>query len=168
VRLPHLKEEARGVIWVDLLEVKARILFEQLIQSKKGLGKSQQLLIPLTFSFSQAEAAQLMTCLPDLNELGIVVRAIGPTAFMVEAIPTCLVEKDLQALFHAMISHEESGVKERERAICRGVSTSGKTFSLTEGVALFKQWMAMADWQQSPQGNPIIYFMSKDEITKLF
>ncbi len=164
-----------GIIWVDLLAAEARILFERLM-SAQGKKETQGLLLPITFSCSKAEAEKLHTCFSELEQLGISLRSIGPTVFMVEAIPAFLDEKEIHAMLQAIASSltedayslSEKKMRQCAQTICRLSRSRTRAFSLSEGLRLFNELSKTGDPMHCPQGKPTIYHMRKDEIESHF
>jgi DNA mismatch repair protein MutL len=164
-----------GIVWVDLLAAEARILFERLMNAQ-GKKETQGLLLPITFSCSRAEAEKLHTCFSELEQLGISLRSIGPTVFMVEAIPAFLEEKEIHAMLQAIASSltedayslSEKKMRQCAQTICRLSRSRTRTFSLHEGLRLFNELSKTGDPLHCPQGKPTIYHMRKDEIESHF
>lgn len=158
-----------GVIWVDLLAAEARILYERLISAKENA--SQGLLLPMTFSCSKAEAAYVLTCMHQLHQLGFQLRVIGPTVFMVEAIPSCMEEKEVQNIFYNLIAegaHFANTLKECARAICQAKCLRDKPFTLDEALHVFKELMKIDSFHYCPQGKATFHCIKKDEIENYF
>ena len=72
---------------------------------------SQGLLIPLTLSFSKAEAELLRAHLEIIQKFGIQIREIGQTIFLIEAISPFLEEGDVRIALDEMIG-ELQGIED--------------------------------------------------------
>lgn len=166
---------SEGVIWIDLLAAEARILFERLM-STYGKQSSQSLLLPITFSCSNAEAERLLCSLNELNQLGMQLRSIGPTVFIIEAIPACLEEKEIANVLHAIassltddsISNSDTRIKRCAQMICQKVRSCVKTFSLSEALHLVKELTNTCNALHCPQGKPTFYHQKTDAIERYF
>ncbi len=167
--------DSDGIIWVDLLAAEERILFERLLRSKETSVPAQGLLLPLTFSCSTAEAQVLSTCLQELHQLGIQMRSIGPAAFIIEAIPLCLEEKQVFAVlfeivagFSSECTSSEKKMRKCAEKICRSVRARKERFGLHEGLNVFKELMKTDNPTHCPQGKLTFYPIKKNELENYF
>src|ERR1700722_13844916 len=78
--------EGPGVVWFDLPAVESRLQFERLLKNSQKV-QSQGLLIPLTLSYSRAEAEQLRGHFEIFHSFGLQIREIGQSVFLIDAIP---------------------------------------------------------------------------------
>ena len=169
-------KEPSGVVWVDLLAAEARILFERCLYFDRPCNATAQgLLFPISFACSKAEAAVLLQSLDQVRALGIQLRAVGPTAFIVEAIPEGLDERDVVNILHemiAMLPQELSSAEKKMRKLAELVSRAArarqKRFSQPEAIAVLKQLMKTQDPFHCPQGKETLYHVRKNEIEDYF
>ena len=163
-----------GVLWVDLYAAQARIVFERLLEKQHEDLAAQTLLIPLMFSCTKLQAALLSNCIDALHQLGIYMRTMGPTSFIVEAIPACLVNKDLEAILHGIIDqrqNEQHAAIEVERCasiIAQTLRACKKSFSLQEAMEIFKELLRTRDPLCCPRGMATMHAIKKEEISNYF
>ncbi len=171
-----------GVVWVDLHAVEARLQFDALIRSSESSASSQGLLIPAAYSCSRAEAQLLNTHLELLHKLGIHIREIGQTVFLVESIPPFLEEGEVNLAIEELIAELQGMEKEkrlseerhRRLAAClsRRVRSRKKNFHLAEANHLIKQLLQADDVLHCPQGKRTMVFIREreieDDFTKAF
>jgi len=175
---PSFSFDSSGVIWVDLLAAEARLQFEMLMESGEKPPLSQGLLIPVSLSFSTAEAELLKTDLDTLQKFGMQIREIGHTAFLVEAIPPLLEEGEVKIVLGELIGElqgmqrENLFSEERNRrlaaCICRSVRSRRKSYNLTEAGYLVKQLLQASDPLHCPQGKKTLFYVREEEIESYF
>ncbi len=172
-------EEGGELLVVDLIAARARLLFDSLVEEKRGPPESfmQALLFPVILTVSPADLALLETHLEEIEKLGIGVRLSGKETFIVDALPPFMQEQDVQAALMLLVEEleqMESNSIESERMrklamVCtRFTKADKKPFLLQEALALFDELMKSSSPYHSPQGKPIILTMSTYEISKLF
>lgn len=170
--------EGQGVVWFDLAAIEARLHFDALMQSSQQPPLSQGLLIPLTLSFSRAEAQLLNSHLELVQELGIQIRELGQTVFIVEAVPPFLEEGQVKAALEEI--HAELQGIEREKllkdekkrrlasSLMRRVRSDRKSYHLTQALHLVKQLFKAKDPLRCPQGKRIFFHITEKEIEDKF
>ncbi len=170
--LPHpFAFGSRGVVWFDLFAVESRIHFEALLQTS-GPALTQGLLIPLTLSFSRAEAQLLKGHLETIQKLGIQIREIGQTVFLIEAIPTFLEESEVQTALEEIIGELQGEKTPPERrlatCICRRVRSHRKSYNLLEASHLVKELLKAEDPFHCPQGKKTLFYIREEELESYF
>lgn len=170
--------ESEGIVWVDLLAAEARLNFETLMRHMGTRPLSQGLLIPLTLTFSRAESQFLKAHFDLVYQLGIQIREIGETVFLVEAIPPFLEETEVGIAIEELIcqiqgiEHEKLLREERNRrlaaCLCRRVRSRKKSYNLTEADHLIKQLLQAEDPNHCPQGKKILFHLKEEEIESYF
>lgn len=168
-----------GVVWCDLPAIEARIQFDALMR-QADLPLSQGLLMPITLSFSRAEAQLFAANLETIHKLGLQMRQAGDTVFMIEGIPPFLEEGDVRTALEELIAElqglekekpQQHGVeKMRKLAGClsRRIRSRKRSYSLTEARHLVEQLMRTSDPYHCPQGKLTLCHISEDEIEKYF
>jgi DNA mismatch repair protein MutL len=159
-----------GIIWVDLPAAQSRLQFDALMRSSES-PMSQGLLIPAAFSCSRAEAQLLQTHVESLHKLGIQVREIGQTVFLVESIPPFLEEEEVSAVLEELIAEMQVNEDMHRRlasCLCRRARRRKKNYHLAEAVYLVKQLLQSDDPLHCPQGKRTMVFVEEREIENQF
>lgn len=102
-----------GLLLVDQRLAHERILFERLNSSEKPIG-AQQLLFPVSYQFSAADADIIEEMKADLNHGGFEFeRMAGSNVFVVSATPDDLNESELQDFFDTLVRDYKSSMMDR-------------------------------------------------------
>ncbi len=171
-----------GWVFIDVRAAGARVLFEQLIRQSKALTLEtetmQTLLLPITLEFSTAETLLVMSSLEELNRMGLGIRSLGKSSFIVDALTPLLDGVDVASLIREIIQelrHAKGGqliTKEKERLIavqaCRQAVLRGDKYSRERAQALVEALLECQSPFQCPQGMPTMIFVSQSEIFKRF
>lgn len=172
--------DSPGIVWVDLLAVSSRLQFETMMcQSKMhSCDRAQGLLIPLTLSYSRAEAELLRAHLEIIQTLGIQIREMGQTVFLIEAIPPLLDESDVKIALDEMVGElqgidREKSVKEEQKrrlaiCICRRVRARKKNYHLSEACYLLRKLLQTEDPLHCPQGKKTLFYVREEELEHYF
>lgn len=155
-----------GLVLVDLLAVRARLLFDTLQKPDKKMA-SQSLMFPITLSFSTLEMAQIISDLSLLEQCGFELRPIGETSLLIEAHPPFLAEDKLKDIILDL-----STIKERERklaSVASRLARSGKKrFTQIEAVRLYEDLQKSSDPNHCPLGKRICVQWSHIDLERLF
>ncbi len=168
--LPKRFSFGPGIIWVDLPAAQSRLQFDALMRSSES-PTSQGLLIPVPFTCSRAEAQLLQTHLESLHKLGIQMREIGQTVFLVESIPPFLEEGEVNAVLEELIAEmraDEDMHRRLASRLCQRVRKRRKNYHLAEAVYLLKQLLQSEDPLHCPQGKRTMVFVEESEIENQF
>ncbi len=171
--------DAPGIAWIDLLAVESRLQFEAMMRNAKASAHlSQGLLIPLTLSYSRAEAQLLSGHLEAIQKLGMQIREIGQTVFLIEAIPSFLEEGEVAIVFEEMIAvlqgieRGKSLTEDKNRrlaaCICRQIRGRKKSYTVTEATHLIKELLQVDDPFHCPQGKRILFYVGEEELESHF
>ena len=158
--------EGEGLVLVDLLAARARILFDTMQKTDKKMA-SQALMFPVTLSFTTIEMAQITPDLPLLEQCGFDLRPIGAAALLIEAHPPYLSEDKLKDVILDLTT-----IKEKERKIASMASrlahSGKKSFTQIEGVRLFEDLLKSTDPNHCPLGKRTFVELSCFELEKLY
>lgn len=171
-----------GLSLVDQKAAHNRILFEKLSASQENQIQIQQLLIPLTLGTSSQEAEILKPCLELLQKQGIDIQEFGGNSFVIQALPSILIDLDITALMFDLLhdlketADYKQGPQFLEQKIYRSLahaaskaSVSRKSkLSLEEAQTLLRELVQCKSPHISPTGQPTIARFSEDEIEKQF
>jgi DNA mismatch repair ATPase MutL len=132
--LPQMGVE--GILFVDLSYLEAH-LFKQSLNKEKTL---QTLILPFTFSCSKAESDHLTQKFEELKELGVQMRSLSQTSFIIDALSNQLEERDASAIVEELLLEHRP-----IDALFRAVRRRKKRYALHEAVYLFKQLLKTED-----------------------
>jgi DNA mismatch repair protein MutL len=178
--LPHpFSFDTSGIVWIDLLAVENRLQFEAMMRGSRTSSRlSQGLLIPLTLSYSRAEAQLLKGHLEIIQKLGMQIREIGQTVFLIEAIPPFLEEGEVGVVLEEMIAEfqgmerEKSLTEDKNRrlaaCICRRVCGRKKSYTVTEATHLIKELLQADDPFHCSQGKKTLFYVREEELESYF
>jgi DNA mismatch repair protein MutL len=168
-----------GLFLVDQHAAHERINYE-LFYEKFGhpADASQELLIPLTFEFTSADAGRLLDKLPLLEQVGVVMEPFGGGAFRVRALPHWFPQGEEQPIVEEMCDWLLAGkmaidiAKLREKASilcsCKASIKANQRQSLAELEALIDRLAACRNPYTCPHGRPIVVSFSTYELEKMF
>jgi DNA mismatch repair protein MutL len=109
-----------------------------------------------------------------IHQLGVGMRQVGDTAFLIESIPPFLHEGDVERLLHEMLkelqdSEQERSVLDKMAATLSRRSRFAKRLYLQEETVLIVQkLMQTLDPLFCPQGKRTLFHIREDDIEKYF
>ncbi|HEY0178844.1 MAG TPA: DNA mismatch repair endonuclease MutL [Dokdonella sp.] len=174
-----LAENAHGLVLVDMHAAHERITYEKLKAAQQGEGiRSQLLLVPLTLSLSEREAAAVEEHAERFAELGFDVARSGPQSVAVRRIPVLLDGADVAGLVRDVIADlvadgASRRVEESTNALlgtmaCHGSVRANRRLSLAEMNALLREMEATERSGQCNHGRPTWVQLAIPELDRLF
>jgi DNA mismatch repair protein MutL len=167
-----------AVAWLDLRAVESRLQFDAMMRNSGTAALSQGLLIPLTVSYSRAEAQLLREYLGMIQKFGLQIREVGQTVFLIEAIPSFLQEWEVGIVLEEIIGQlqgiepgmplDEDKHRRLATCICKRVRSRKKSYHLTEATHLIKQLLQAEDPFHCPQGRKTLFYVREEEIESYF
>ncbi|RRQ22657.1 DNA mismatch repair endonuclease MutL [Thiohalobacter thiocyanaticus] len=174
-----LSQNARGLVLVDMHAAHERITYERLKTAHAETGiRSQPLLVPVTVSVSEREAALAESDPGVFRELGFEVDRLGPEQLVIRQVPTLLAGADAAALVRDVLSDLlEHGVSTRLREAmndilstlaCHGSVRANRQLTLAEMNALLRDMEHTERSGQCNHGRPTWVQFSLAELDRLF
>ena len=168
-----------GVMLIDQVAARERILFEQYAQAlDRNSGASQTLLFPRTVTFSPPDFAVLRELTEALHALGFRFTEFGKFTIAVEGVPADITAPDEKELLDGLIeqyrTHAQSvKLDQREqvaRALARRVATSaaGSRLSEVEMNALVDRLFACQVPSYSPDGRRTLVLLELSQLQDFF
>ena len=113
-------EADAGLILIDQHAAHERILFEALSSRAAGTKPSaQRLLVPETIELGFREGGVLEKLLTELADLGLEIEPFGGNTFVVKAVPTLLVNREVKPLVLEIVEKIVEGrVKKFYKEVC--------------------------------------------------
>jgi DNA mismatch repair protein MutL len=166
-----------GVWIVDQKRAHARIVYDQFLERNKK-SAVQTLLLPYPLVITPTESTLLEEHLELLSETGIQVRQVGPSNFLVDALPQILDGIDIPGLIsELLVSFQESQsssvlqneyYKKMAQVAGRLVMTKDQELSKEEGQRLLVQLMQSSNPYHCPVGKPIFARFTLHELERKF
>ena len=173
-----LFSEGQGVVWIDLPAAEARVEFDALVQRAEGSPVSQGLLLPISLSFSKAEAEMLLTHLRTIGRLGLEVRQAGEFSFLVESIPPFLKEVEIPSLLQEMIgelqgierekTQSETALRKLAAQVSRKCRFKRRFYSNEEARLIIPRLLKTTDPLHCPQGKRTLFHIREADIENYF
>lgn len=174
-----LAQNAQGLVLVDMHAAHERITYERLKTAHAGQGiRAQMLLVPLSISLSEREAACVEDQAERFTELGFELQRSGPQSVLVKRLPTLLDGADAAGLIRDVIGDllaqgnsrriEEAGNDVLATMACHGSVRANRRLSLPEMNALLRDMEATERSGQCNHGRPTWVQLSIPELDRLF
>ena len=174
-----LAENADGLIIVDMHAAHERIVYEKL---KRGFEDQaivrQPLLVPVSVSVSESEAALVEEADNVLTAIGLQVDRSGPTTLLIREVPGLLREVDAEALLRDVLSDiSEAGQSNRvadachdylATMACHNSVRANRSLTLAEMNALLREMETTERADQCNHGRPTWTAISMADLDRLF
>ncbi|HSX59349.1 MAG TPA: DNA mismatch repair endonuclease MutL [Tahibacter sp.] len=174
-----LAQNAHGLVLVDMHAAHERITYERLKTAQAGQGiRSQMLLVPLSISLSEREAACVEDQAARFAELGFELQRSGPQSVVVKRLPTLLDGADATQLIRDVIADlrtqgdsrriEQAGNDVLATMACHGSVRANRRLTIPEMNALLRDMEATERSGQCNHGRPTWVQLSINELDRLF
>ena len=165
-----------GLALIDRQRALERILYDRLTPtSELRTPNSQTLLFPINCQFSAADAELMGELLPDLQDYGFALEAVGQTTFVVTATPADVQEANLQPFFEQLLADYKASTLQRfcdrgqslRAALARQMAARATSpLSQEEMQQLVADLFACPMADTTPGGKRIITIVKPEEIFK--
>lgn len=167
-----------GMVIIDQSRAHQRILYEKFLGNitlKKAI--SQQLLFPLSLSFSKSDRAIIEEIRESLHTIGFVFEVIGEEEIKISGVPLSVPESEVEIILDQLVSDYQQDI------VVDGFSqtdvlakTLAKTLAVKTGevldndsqLALVNDLFACKEFRTSPFNKSIFVTITEDEIDKKF
>jgi DNA mismatch repair protein MutL len=174
-----LAQNAHGLVLVDMHAAHERITYERLKTAQAGQGiRSQMLLVPMSISLSEREAACVEDQAARFSELGFELQRSGPQSVVVKRLPTLLDGADATQLIRDVIADlrtqgdsrriEQAGNDVLATMACHGSVRANRRLTVPEMNALLRDMEATERSGQCNHGRPTWVQLSINELDRLF
>ena len=167
-----------GMVVIDQSRAHQRVLYEKFLRNSTiKEAVSQQLLFPLSLSFSKADMAILKDIQNNLTAIGFAFEEIEGESFQITGVPLMVTESEAGMVLDQLISDYQLEVEENSFSQADILSkTLAKTLSVKTGevldnesqLALVNNLFACKESRVSPFNKPIFVTITEDEIDKKF
>ncbi len=165
-----------GLALIDRQRALERILYDRLTpNSELRTPNSQTLLFPINCQFSAADAELMGELLPDLQDYGFALEAVGQTTFVVTATPADVQEANLQPFFEQLLADYKASTLQKfcdrgqslRAALARQMAARATSpLSQEEMQQLVADLFACPMADTTPGGKRIITIVKPEEIFK--
>ncbi len=174
-----IAETENSLVIVDQHAAHERLVYERLKKAFANGGLSRQmLLIPEVVELDAEAAERLAGAAAELERLGLVVEAFGPSAVIVREVPALLGQGNIQGLMRDLADELAEGegslvVSERldhvlSTMACHGSVRAGRRLNATEMNALLRDMEETPFSGQCNHGRPTYVELKLSDIEKLF
>lgn len=152
-----------------------RVVYEKLLNQQRLHGATQQLLFPLEFDFSPAEAASLQALLPILEPMGFIFETQQATVRLL-SLPALLKESQAREVIADLLAQHMHGFPSTGDELSKQVAKRlAYRLSIVQGQVLLPQEQELlvcelfscSDPERSPSGKKIYYELPIKEIDLL-
>ena len=172
-----VSESGKGLMIIDQQAAHERILYENLLETKKSETQGSKTIIPVTLSFSSDDALLLREHLADFVMLGFELSEFGNNSFILHAIPSNLpasdlngaVEKALDLMKDDVPLNAESAAVLIAKSVSKSLSVKrGKKLRKEEMESIYQKLFACKVPEISPEGKPTLIILGFEELAKKF
>jgi DNA mismatch repair protein MutL len=174
-----LAQNAKGLIVVDMHAAHERVMYERLKAAANHAElAAQPLLIPVTFSADTLDVATASEEGERLQEFGLDVGVLSPTALAVRSVPVLLKDADAAELTKSVLAElREFGASraltERRNELlstmaCHGAVRANRILSVPEMNALLREMERIDRSDQCNHGRPTWYQITIEELDRMF
>ena len=173
-----LAQNRNGLVLIDMHAAHERIVYEQLKAGFASRVPVQPLLVPATFAAEPLEVATVEEHPGELEALGFVLTALGPTTLAVRGMPAALGDADPAALARAVLHdlREYGGSRTLEQhrddllstMACHGAVRANRLLGLPEMNALLREMEVTERSGQCNHGRPTWFALSLSDLDRLF
>ena len=174
-----LAQNAKGLIVVDMHAAHERVMYERLkAAANRSELAAQPLLIPVTFSADTLDVATASEEGERLQEFGLDVGVLSPTALAVRSVPVLLKDADAAELTKSVLAElREFGASraltERRNELlstmaCHGAVRANRILTVPEMNALLREMERIDRSDQCNHGRPTWYQITIEELDRMF
>jgi DNA mismatch repair protein MutL len=174
-----LAQNKNGLVVVDMHAAHERVMYEKLkAAANRAELASQPLLIPVTFIADSLDVATASEESEKLQEFGLDVGVLSPTALAVRSIPALLKDADAAELTKSVLAElREFGASraltERRNELlstmaCHGAVRANRQLTVPEMNALLREMERIDRSDQCNHGRPTWFQITIDELDRMF
>jgi len=174
-------EKDEKLMMIDQHAAAERVTYEKLLEEiNKGKIEKQKLLLPEVIELNKIEFDSLKANKDKLNELGISIIPFGKKSFKIEEIPALIAKCDIKNLIEDIVSElaneeiaQADSFDEVKKHIiatmaCHTSIRAGMRLDRSEIDDLINNLLKCKNPYSCPHGRPIIWKITKNELSKKF
>lgn len=165
-----------GLLLVDRYRAHVRVLYERFAQMSSGsLGETQKVIFPEVLSLTASQNAIFLSLQEEVANLGFDLSFIGDNSWSINGIPSALAQGNpSDALLGIIENVTETGREtgeELHRAAALAMARSaairpGQPLPAAECDRLLSDLFTLSDPRYTPDGHPVMFTLSADEIAR--
>ena len=162
-----------GMMLIDLLGARERILYERFLSRKQSEGASQMLLFPVIMELSTHDFQVYTELAPDLQLLGFDCEEFGSNTLKINAVPAEALNANAQKTIEELLEaykneHTTTGGETLARTLARIGARGAEKPGPTQMLVLIDKLFSCENPGFTPFGKPITTVMPIDEIAGRF
>ncbi len=167
-----------GMVIIDQSRAHQRVLYERFLKNITiKQGASQQLLFPLSLSFSRADMAIIKEIQESLVTIGFIFSKVESEQLEITGVPLCVPESEVGMVLDQLIADYEQDFVEDgfsqanvlSKTLCKTLAVkTGEILDTSSQTALVNDLFACKESRVSPFNKPIYVTISEDDIDKKF
>lgn len=175
-RMYILAEKEEGLIVIDQHAAHERILYEQVLRSKKSTV--QELITPVMIELTPKEKVLMEEYIPYLEEYGFGISEFGDNTYVVTFVPEVFGRLEDTHVIHDVISDllaegkvkKETGISEKvsKTLACRAAIKGGAACTPKQMEDLIEQLKKAENPYSCPHGRPTVITFTKSELDRMF
>lgn len=175
-RMYILAEKGEDLIVIDQHAAHERILYEQVLRSKKS--RVQELITPVMIELTPKEKVLMEEYIPYLEEYGFGISEFGNNTYVVTFVPEVFGRLEDTDVIHDVISDllaegkikKETGISEKvsKTFACRAAIKGGAACTPRQMEDLIEQLKTAENPYSCPHGRPTVITFTKGELDRMF
>lgn len=175
-RMYILAEKGEDLVIIDQHAAHERILYEQVLRSKKS--RVQELITPIMIELTPKERVLMEEYIPYLEEYGFGISEFGDNTYVVTFVPEVFGRLENTDVIHDVISDllaegkvkKETGISEKvsKTLACRAAIKGGAACTPKQMEDLIEQLKTAENPYSCPHGRPTVITFTKGELDRMF
>jgi DNA mismatch repair protein MutL len=167
-----LFEYQQQMLAIDQHAFHERVLYERLVENPDILRRAQPLLMPEVLVFSPTETERLVHMKDALDALGIQIQGVSDTEIEVTAVPSLLVNKDLNSLLAAILGGRDKASELAHDVLatmaCHAAVRAGEELPEPELKALLREAESVDFYHNCPHGRRVFRWWKLAQVASWF
>ncbi|HET9237390.1 MAG TPA: DNA mismatch repair endonuclease MutL [Oligoflexus sp.] len=167
-----LFEYQQQMLAIDQHAFHERVLYERLVENPDILRRTQPLLMPEVLVFSPTETERLVHMKDALDALGIQIQGVSDTEIEVTAVPSLLVNKDLNSLLAAILGGRDKATELAHDVLatmaCHAAVRAGEELPEPELKALLREAESVDFYHNCPHGRRVFRWWKLAQVASWF
>lgn len=167
-----LFEYQQQMLAIDQHAFHERVLYERLVENPDILRRTQPLLMPEVLVFSPTETERLVHMKDALDALGIQIQGVSDTEIEVTAVPSLLVNKDLNSLLAAILGGRDKASELAHDVLatmaCHAAVRAGEELPEPELKALLREAESVDFYHNCPHGRRVFRWWKLAQVASWF
>ncbi len=180
VRKKYLVTETRrGIVLIDILRARERILYEKLIgETRETPVASQKKLLPVTMTVNPGQSGIIREYQEDMLNMGFEISEFGKDTWLVHSVPAGSDNDDVPGLVEALLENLQGNPSdpgaERRKKVALAIAKSAirrekeRILPKEETEMIVEQLFACQVPDITPDGKPVLHIIGDDDVVRIF